>query len=52
MPIPGKAPGDLTSFDFEYFANSRVLSVSAEPLQNFLAGDGVIELQKRESHKS
>ena len=48
MPIPGKVAGDLTSFDFEYFANSRVLSVCAEPLQNFLAGDGIIELHKRE----
>jgi uncharacterized protein (UPF0210 family) len=51
MPIPGKVAGDLTSFDFEYFANSRVLSVCAEPLQNFLAGDGVIELHKREVNK-
>jgi uncharacterized protein (UPF0210 family) len=47
MPIPGKVPGDLTSFDFEYFANSRVLSINAEPLQSLLAGDGIIELQKR-----
>ena len=52
MPIPGKNPGDLTTFDFEYFANSRVLSVCAEPLQGFFAGDGVIELKKSELHKS
>lgn len=25
MPIPGKEPGDLTDFDFPYFANARVL---------------------------
>jgi uncharacterized protein (UPF0210 family) len=47
MPIPGKQAGDLTSFDFEYFANSRVLALNAEPLQRFFAGDGVIELHKR-----
>jgi len=27
MPIPGKRAGDMTDFDFEYFANARVLSV-------------------------
>lgn len=47
MPIPGKQAGDPTSFEFEYFANSRVLSISAEPLQMFFAGDGVFNLQKR-----
>jgi hypothetical protein len=25
MPIPGKAVGEMTDFDFEYFANGRVL---------------------------
>lgn len=29
MPIPGKAAGDPTAFDFPYFANSRVLSLPA-----------------------
>jgi len=27
MPIPGKRAGDMTDFDFEYFANAQVLSV-------------------------
>jgi uncharacterized protein (UPF0210 family) len=27
MPIPGARAGDLTAFDFEYFANGRVLEV-------------------------
>jgi uncharacterized protein (UPF0210 family) len=47
MPIPGKRAGDSTSFDFEYFANSRVLSLYAEPLQGLFAGEGVIALHKR-----
>jgi uncharacterized protein (UPF0210 family) len=47
MPIPGKQAGELTSFDFEYFANSRILAINAEPLQRLLAGNGEIELHKR-----
>lgn len=27
MPIPGKRAGDLTEFDFEYFANAAILAV-------------------------
>jgi uncharacterized protein (UPF0210 family) len=40
MPIPGKKAGDPTGFDWAYFANSRVLPISASPLQGFLAGAG------------
>jgi uncharacterized protein (UPF0210 family) len=39
MPIPGKATGDLTGFDFSFFANSRVLGLDAEPLAGSLGGD-------------
>lgn len=28
MPIPGKKAGDMTDFDFPYFANTRVMKVS------------------------
>jgi len=37
MPIPGKAAGDPTGFDFEFFANSRVLALDAAPLQRGFA---------------
>ena len=47
MPIPGKQAGELTSFDFEYFANSRVLALSTQPLQRFFAADDVFDLYKR-----
>ena len=47
MPIPGKAAGDPTNFDFSYFANSRVLALEVQPLRNFLAGDEVFSLQSR-----
>jgi len=33
MPIPGKKAGDPTNFNFDYFANSRVMALEAEPLK-------------------
>lgn len=47
LPIPGKAAGDPTGFDFTYFANSRVMRLEAEPLQNMLAKDEAFVLQSR-----
>lgn len=32
MPIPGKVAGEETSFDFPFFANSRVMNLNAEEL--------------------
>lgn len=45
MPLPGKAAGDETDFEFEYFANSRVIAPLQEPLRGLLAGDESIQLQ-------
>ena len=45
MPIPGKKAGDLTGFDWAYFANSRVLPIAASPLEGFLAGDETFSLR-------
>jgi uncharacterized protein (UPF0210 family) len=47
MPIPGKNAGDPTGFDFAYFANSRVMSLHAAPLERFLGGDEVFTLHRR-----
>jgi uncharacterized protein (UPF0210 family) len=47
MPIPGKKAGDVTEFDFHYFANSRVLEIDAQPLQGFLHGDETFTLNPR-----
>lgn len=47
MPIPGKKAGELTSFDFAYFANSRILGVEAEALSGLLAGDENFSLRPR-----
>ena len=47
MPVPGKQAGDMTSFDFDYFANSRVMALKAEPLRKALAGQENIPLNSR-----
>jgi uncharacterized protein (UPF0210 family) len=47
MPVPGKAAGDPTDFDFPFFANGRVLATQSEPLEGMLAGDEDIELEPR-----
>lgn len=47
MPIPGKAAGDPTGFDFAYFANSCVLAVKAMPLRGVLAGQESFLLRRR-----
>jgi uncharacterized protein (UPF0210 family) len=40
MPLPGLAAGDATSFDFEYFAPSRVIGIRRDGLSALLL-DGI-----------
>ncbi len=47
MPIPGKKGGDATEFDFEYFANSRVMDLKSQPLTGLLAGDVEYKITRR-----
>jgi uncharacterized protein (UPF0210 family) len=47
MPVPGKAAGDPTGFDFAYFANSRVMSLESRPLRGALSGDETFYLRPR-----
>ena len=47
MPIPGKRSGDTTDFDFEFFANSRVLNLKAQPLTGLLTGDEPYKLKSK-----
>ncbi|MBT3391303.1 MAG: DUF711 family protein [Chloroflexi bacterium] len=49
MPIPGKHAGDVTSFDFPFFANSRVMALDAAPLESHLAGDDAFFLNARKA---
>ena len=47
MPIPGKKAGDKTGFNFEFFANSKVLPLPAEPLTGLLAGDETLMISPK-----
>ncbi len=47
MPVPGKHAGDPTSFDWGFFANSRVMALEAAPLSGALGGKGDFLLHSR-----
>jgi hypothetical protein len=47
MPVPGKKAGDDTTFDFGFFANSKVMSLEAEALGGTFSGNEVIQLNAR-----
>lgn len=49
MPLPGLRAGDATSFDFEYFAPSRVMAVRGEGLTGPMSRpSGVLSLSPRQ----
>ncbi len=48
MPIPGKQAGDLTTFDFGYFANSRVMPLRSQKVTGLMTGFERIDLPQRE----
>ena len=47
LPIPGKAVGDATEFNFDYFANSKVMALDAEPLSKFFGGNEIFTVHSR-----
>jgi uncharacterized protein len=49
MPIPGKKAGDPTDFNFDYFANSRVMALEAEALKPSLSETRRFTLAPRHS---
>ncbi len=49
MPIPGKKAGEMTAFDFAFFANSLILPVNSAPLQGKLLGNEEIEIKARKA---
>ncbi len=51
MPVPGKQAGDMTSFDFGYFANSRVMALKAESLGKALGGSETFKLRARQGRE-
>ena len=44
MPIPGKRAGEITDFDFPYFANGQVLAVRGRSAERLLAGSDFVRL--------
>jgi hypothetical protein len=47
MPIPGKQAGDLTNFDFAFFARSKVMALDAASLNAPFAGQEILQIKKR-----
>ncbi len=47
MPVPGKKAGDVTNFDFGFFANSKVMALESLPLFSPLNGNEVLQIKKR-----
>jgi hypothetical protein len=46
MPIPGKKAGDPTTFNFGYFANSRVMALRSQKLSGLISGSEKIKLPR------
>lgn len=47
MPIPSKKAGEETSFDFGFFANSKVMSLDSEALNSPFNQKEVLQIRKR-----
>ena len=47
MPVPGKRAGDPTTFDFGFFANSKVMALQSEPLSAPLSLPQTLQIRKR-----
>lgn len=47
MPVPGKRAGDATEFQFDFFANGRVMELPAQALTGLLAGEEMFTLLPR-----
>lgn len=48
MPVPGKKAGDATEFNFDYFVNSRVMALEAEPLGKLFASNETFTVHPRQ----
>ncbi len=45
MPLPGLKAGDLTQFDFPYFANSRVMPISGDGIGGLISQSTRLKIQ-------
>ncbi len=49
MPIPDKKVGEMTNFDFAFFANSRIMPLKSAPLNGKMIGDQNIPITARKA---
>ena len=49
MPIPDKQAGEMTTFSFDYFSNSRILPLRSQPLSGLLHSGSMLPIQPRGS---
>jgi uncharacterized protein (UPF0210 family) len=50
MPVPGKRAGDVTEFDFGFFANSKVMALDSASLNMPLGGNESFLLKEKRSN--
>ncbi|NTV36490.1 MAG: DUF711 family protein, partial [Anaerolineaceae bacterium] len=49
MPVPGKSAGEMTTFDFGFFSNGKILDLPASKLSGKLGGDESMMLTPRQT---
>ena len=49
MPVPGREVGELTEFEFEYFANTCIMNIEDHPLTGVLAGNKAFKVNNIKS---
>jgi uncharacterized protein (UPF0210 family) len=47
MPLPGRKAGDRVHFDFDYFADSRVMALNAQKISSPLRDEDSIQFTPR-----
>jgi len=45
MPVPGKKIGDMTTYEFEYFANSRIMDLVSREMKGLFSMDGDVPIR-------
>jgi uncharacterized protein (UPF0210 family) len=50
MPVPGKSVGEVTHFEFGFFANSKVMKLDSEPLTMPLGSNDIFFLNTKRSN--
>jgi hypothetical protein len=48
MPVPGLKAGSMTTYDFEFFKNGKVMDYPAGKIGGSMAGSKWLDIKKRE----